>query len=1201
MPTSNHARRPVRLRTDRREQLLELADERGPVGSWLLRRDPRMGRLLADLFDIGPWVPAPRRRLVRADDQLVLELTLHGLEVVDDGAGPLLRRRQVPAHLVAHFPPQSTAEEAFKDDSTTDVPDPLPTGVLPARSRHSGLSRLAVAMPVDLQESPYTIDGVLVALSDWPIAVVPRGLYAPGRFAEVDRLRELADLIAATLPEDKASAAAALATRAAHRVASAVAADPSVLDVLRGNERLAREVEVAGHRLGLDGEATRAMELQAELRYAGALLGNALTTLGPGAVAEVLPGLLFLYVPREPPLTATAIELPYRLVQSPAANAAFSHARVPVTSEDRTELWHTRLGERAGGRVVDATEAPATLAAIWSPDYPEGTSGEPGFNTSLTSANRADIVKLTADETQYLEGGRRRYQPVPVRADRLMLTSLGGWLDVEGRWNTRPVKDNGGKIALVGWKHHTALGRDWFVETVEIGRLECLGHQAVSITQTERRFQVGPEGGAVAVLRRKRFIEVREPIRHYPHPTQPNEGRDFPWATVEILTKRTPNLLDPDAAAKETSDSFWPRVRVDAKNVDFRFELRVTDIGGSVARCDLPLRFISEAVPYEGSASVTTIVEQYNGADQSVPNRTTAQLRGRPVQLAPTANRVDANGAPDPGEVIFPLTEVRFGAGLPSTTPTSASSVRFHPRLETLDIVSTSLQQLTGDTTPGRMSFAAIYRQVGFDPASNKAEILLSAATSSAMAVDFAARSSNDKAGGIVTPSFGVSGTSRALGLVGGDVNLLAGGTFDPGQFFRSAKVFGGVDLKDIIAPVAIELAGAVVPKLKTTRTKEKIETVFEHRVEKVPKSTALLVTNQRGTSKLDIKAQTTAWFKVEDPSVAPIGSGPGAAGGNPPGLKDPEVKSEATLTWFKLNFFGCVVVSFDSFTFKAGAKDGIDCDPKIAEQDGVVFGGPLSFVDGLRRLLSGSKDGDGATPASGGGSGNGGGSGGGVPGFKVTPIFKPSPTGLTVGTKLGVAKIPIGIFTMKNLMVSAAVRLPFDGSPVSLQFGFAERSNPFQLTVSLYGGGGFVVMTLDTEHPVRELEAALEFGAFAELDFGVASGSIYLKAGIYIYFNAPEKASALKGYVEMGGEVQVLGIISVSITLHLSLGYYKVGAVAEVRGQATLVIEIELLFFSTSVNLTVERRFGGSEADPTFGDLIAAQSVWDDYAEAFA
>ena len=70
---------------------------------------------------------------------------------------------------------------------------------------------------------------------------------------------------------------------------------------------------------------------------------------------------------------------------------------------------------------------------------------------------------------------------------------------------------------------------------------------------------------------------------------------------------------------------------------------------------------------------------------------------------------------------------------------------------------------------------------------------------------------------------------------------------------------------------------------------------------------------------------------------------------------------------------------------------------------------------------------------------------------------------------------------------------------------------------------------------------------------------------------------------------------------MHLSLGYYKVATVSEVRGQATLVIEVEILFFSASVNLTVERRFGGTEADPTFADLIPRAALWDSYASAYA
>ncbi len=284
-------------------------------------------------------------------------------------------------------------------------------------------------------------------------------------------------------------------------------------------------------------------------------------------------------------------------------------------------------------------------------------------------------------------------------------------------------------------------------------------------------------------------------------------------------------------------------------------------------------------------------------------------------------------------------------------------------------------------------------------------------------------------------------------------------------------------------------------------------------------------------------------------------------------------------------------LVSFDSFTFKAGSAKGVDVDAKIAETDGVVFGGPLAFVNGLTKTVGGNKS-----------SGGGGGSGGSaLPGFKVTPIFKPSLTGLTVGVKLGLTKLPLGVFTLKNLMVSNAVTLPFDGTPLSYRFDFAERANPFQLVVSLFGGGGFVVIGLDTESGVKEIEAALEFGAFAELDFGVASGAICVKAGIYFYWNKTDKTTTLKGYVEMSGEVQVLGILSVSILMHLSLGYYKVGTVSEVRGQATLVIEVELLFFSASVNLTVERRFGGAESDPTFVDLFPTASLWNAYADAFA
>jgi hypothetical protein len=86
-----------------------------------------------------------------------------------------------------------------------------------------------------------------------------------------------------------------------------------------------------------------------------------------------------------------------------------------------------------------------------------------------------------------------------------------------------------------------------------------------------------------------------------------------------------------------------------------------------------------------------------------------------------------------------------------------------------------------------------------------------------------------------------------------------------------------------------------------------------------------------------------------------------------------------------------------------------------------------------------------------------------------------------------------------------------------------------------------------------------------------------------------------------MGGEVQALGIISVSIVLNLSLGFYKQGSKSLVKGQAVLTIEVEVLFFSVTASVTVERSFSGSESDPRFIDFIPTVDVWNSYAEAFA
>ena len=166
------------------------------------------------------------------------------------------------------------------------------------------------------------------------------------------------------------------------------------------------------------------------------------------------------------------------------------------------------------------------------------------------------------------------------------------------------------------------------------------------------------------------------------------------------------------------------------------------------------------------------------------------------------------------------------------------------------------------------------------------------------------------------------------------------------------------------------------------------------------------------------------------------------------------------------------------------------------------------------------------------------------------------------------------------------------------MRFNFAERQRPFSLTVSLLGGGGFFAIGVGTEG-VREIEAALEFGAAVSINLGVASGGVEIKAGVYFHWQT--SSVELAGYVRLHGELSVLGLISASLTFNLQLAYLKENGQSVVWGEATLEIEIDVLFLSFSVSVKCRREFGGSAGDPKFIELIPDQSSWTDYCEAFA
>lgn len=154
--------------------------------------------------------------------------------------------------------------------------------------------------------------------------------------------------------------------------------------------------------------------------------------------------------------------------------------------------------------------------------------------------------------------------------------------------------------------------------------------------------------------------------------------------------------------------------------------------------------------------------------------------------------------------------------------------------------------------------------------------------------------------------------------------------------------------------------------------------------------------------------------------------------------------------------------------------------------------------------------------------------------------------------------------------------------------------------------------MMVTTLKGLKSVEAAFEFGAAVSLNLGVASGGVKVVGGFYFKFEIVESGMeqiTLTGYIRINGCLSVLGIITLSMEFYLSLTAVFVEKaigpgetakkVEKMEGVATLKVKIEVLFFSSTVSVTVRRQFAGADADPTFAQMITEED-WQEYCLAF-
>jgi hypothetical protein len=245
-----------------------------------------------------------------------------------------------------------------------------------------------------------------------------------------------------------------------------------------------------------------------------------------------------------------------------------------------------------------------------------------------------------------------------------------------------------------------------------------------------------------------------------------------------------------------------------------------------------------------------------------------------------------------------------------------------------------------------------------------------------------------------------------------------------------------------------------------------------------------------------------------------------------------------------------------------------------------VEFTGDLSFVNALANVLPPDGFGDGVR-------------------------IDVDDNGITAGYAVALPAIGVGILSIENVAFSAALVLPFDG-PLGLKLGFSSREHPFLVSVSFIAGGGYFLLDVDT-HGINDIEGALELGADLSVDFVIVSAEVHALAGFY--FSVTAQGSSFSGFLRVGGSVNLLGLVSVSIELFLQLAYTTNNS--QIAGSASLTLSVHLLFVTKSVTLHMEKHFdvpsiGGphthldAAASTSFGELISPDA-WNAYLTAFA
>ena len=876
--------------------------------------------------------------------------------------------------------------------------------------------------------------------------------------------------------------------------------------------------------------------------------------------------------------TTTYVEMPQGLYLSPGRAGRFVTLAQPRTFGAITELWRLRLGRE---QTVDDTpvvvEPPDTtvgVRAIWTDDH-EPTV--PADDWTTTPADEFPRLPTHLDQRHLVRamGDHDMDEEYPNHeaavATRLWLSLSGGWFAGSGTFS--------GSGVLAAWEQRVATGRDVHVRVAHRGWITPFGHVASVIEIADRTFLVDADGEVTAALRQREFLAVSPNTVDIATlaPAMAHAGRELPFGRIDLVSNFIVEIgqaVIPGVA--DDSAVFLPTDLSDGSPV--LFDYAATDrTGVQQASFGLPGVFIrADAEPPD----IAAVIDHYAGTD-SADLRST-DLRGQPVAYAD-----EPPGTEGDGKTTLPTFAMSFTLAEPTATLPDGIAALV-PAMETAAVVDAKVDTLRGqDAEPFTVKLATEWLEDALDLDVNVALGFLDLDVP--ITLPFSGGGS-----GIAAPELTVQ---QLTALLGPAIKLAGVDEWDPAVALGGdqALFLGAVRLDELIDKINIGgdvLAERGLPSYDIELRRPDPEAL--------PDELCISL-----TWNPPLRSFGDTLLVAQDPDIddSPF---PADAQGEldfllktciP--LDDLEAEPQNTVDVTVRNIMiqlpppnPIIAVAFTKIRFLDPPDGPADVDVEIAA---VRFLGALTFLEPIQEFLAGL---------------------GGGPRLDIRD------DAIQADLTFPLPDISLGVLGITGLEIGTGLVIDLTGGPLRAAFNLGTRSDPFTLTVMGFGGSGSLELEA-SPHPVGivRLELSLAFVLELSVDVVVAKGSLRASFGASLEVTATLVDGEVSADVTLGafldilGEVEVLGIISIVVQVLLTLEY--TASTGLLVGEATVTASVDVAFIEKEVSFTISQEMAlgdGSaartamtaaatslEAAGGFVTRFPTKQLWAGYCAAFA